>query len=106
MSQLDEDGRTTVVREGRSSSVPLTSDSFQAVSCLKRAIYLRPLDWTVLYNLGLVHMATQQYASAFHFLSAALNLEHTYASTYHYLGGEHKFWSVFLHADIGRGFHV
>uniref|UniRef100_A0A671UKS0 Bardet-Biedl syndrome 4 n=1 Tax=Sparus aurata TaxID=8175 RepID=A0A671UKS0_SPAAU len=45
-----------------------------AISCLKRAHYLSPFDWKVLYNLGLVHLTMQQYASAFHFLSAAINL--------------------------------
>uniref|UniRef100_A0A672JL41 BBSome complex member BBS4 n=1 Tax=Salarias fasciatus TaxID=181472 RepID=A0A672JL41_SALFA len=45
-----------------------------AISCLKRAHYLSPFDWKVLYNLGLVHLTMQQYASAFHFLSASINL--------------------------------
>uniref|UniRef100_A0A8C7ZSA7 BBSome complex member BBS4 n=1 Tax=Oryzias sinensis TaxID=183150 RepID=A0A8C7ZSA7_9TELE len=45
-----------------------------AISCLKRANYLSPFDWKVLYNLGLVHLTMQQYASAFHFLSAAISL--------------------------------
>uniref|UniRef100_A0A8C3AUM6 Bardet-Biedl syndrome 4 n=1 Tax=Cyclopterus lumpus TaxID=8103 RepID=A0A8C3AUM6_CYCLU len=45
-----------------------------AISCLKRAHYMSPFDWKVLYNLGLVHLTMQQYASAFHFLSAAINL--------------------------------
>ncbi|XP_074863292.1 BBSome complex member BBS4 isoform X2 [Carettochelys insculpta] len=46
-----------------------------AISCLKRANYLAPFDWKVLYNLGLVHLTMQQYASAFHFLSAAVNFQ-------------------------------
>ncbi|XP_037078400.1 Bardet-Biedl syndrome 4 protein-like [Pollicipes pollicipes] len=41
-----------------------------AISCLKRANYLSPFDWKILYNLGLVHLTMQQYASAFHFVSA------------------------------------
>ncbi|XP_074645455.1 BBSome complex member BBS4-like isoform X2 [Tubulanus polymorphus] len=45
-----------------------------AISCLKRANYLAPFDWKILYNLGLLHLTMQQYASAFHFLSAAINL--------------------------------
>ncbi|KAH3798765.1 hypothetical protein DPMN_152368 [Dreissena polymorpha] len=45
-----------------------------AISCLKRANYLAPFDWKILYNLGLVHLTMQQHASAFHFLSAAINL--------------------------------
>ncbi|XP_075361711.1 BBSome complex member BBS4 isoform X4 [Mycteria americana] len=47
----------------------------QAISCLKRANYLAPFDWKILYNLGLVHLTMQQYASAFHFLSAAINFQ-------------------------------
>ena len=31
-----------------------------AVSCLKRAGYLAPFDWKILYNLGLVHLTMQQ----------------------------------------------
>ncbi|XP_060081334.1 Bardet-Biedl syndrome 4 protein-like [Ylistrum balloti] len=46
-----------------------------AISCLKRANYLAPFDWKILFNLGLVHLTMQQYASAFHFLSAAINLK-------------------------------
>ncbi|XP_072408887.1 Bardet-Biedl syndrome 4 protein isoform X1 [Chiloscyllium punctatum] len=46
-----------------------------AISCLKRANYLAPFDWKILYNLGLVHLTMQQYASAFHFLSAAINMK-------------------------------
>ncbi|EEB14078.1 bardet-biedl syndrome 4, bbs4, putative [Pediculus humanus corporis] len=45
-----------------------------AISCLKRANFLSPLDWKILYNLGLVHISAQQYASAFHYLTSAMNL--------------------------------
>ncbi|XP_027229476.2 BBSome complex member BBS4 isoform X1 [Penaeus vannamei] len=48
-----------------------------AISCLKRANYLAPFEWKILYNLGLVHLTMQQYTSAFHFLSAAVNLRPT-----------------------------
>ncbi|XP_059469101.1 Bardet-Biedl syndrome 4 protein homolog [Neocloeon triangulifer] len=41
-----------------------------AVCCLKRANYLAPFDNKILYNLGLIHLVMQQYASSFHFLSA------------------------------------
>jgi Bardet-Biedl syndrome 4 protein len=47
----------------------------QAISCLKRATYLAPFEWKILYNLGLVHLAMTQYASAFHFLRAAQRLQ-------------------------------
>lgn len=50
-----------------------------AMSCLKRANYLDPLDWRSLYNLGLIHIHAKQYASAFHFLSSAIKIENKYA---------------------------
>uniref|UniRef100_M3Z0E8 BBSome complex member BBS4 n=1 Tax=Mustela putorius furo TaxID=9669 RepID=M3Z0E8_MUSPF len=62
-----------------------------AISCLKRANYLAPFDWKILYNLGLVHLTMQQYASAFHFLSAAINLQPKMGELYMLLAG------VFLH---------
>jgi Bardet-Biedl syndrome 4 protein len=40
----------------------------------------------VCYNLGLVHINTQQYASAFNYLSAAINLKPNFAHSYMYLG--------------------
>lgn len=55
---------------------------FQAISCLKRANYLAPFDWKILYNLGMVHLEMQQYASAFHFLSASINLNPKVALLY------------------------
>jgi Bardet-Biedl syndrome 4 protein len=36
-----------------------------AVACLRRAAYLDPFSWQVAFNLGLAHLATEQYASAF-----------------------------------------
>lgn len=53
-----------------------------AVSCLKRANFLAPFDWKILYNLGLVHLNMQQYASAFHFLSASINLRPNRGQTF------------------------
>ncbi|KAF6215820.1 hypothetical protein GE061_000155 [Apolygus lucorum] len=53
-----------------------------AISCLKRANYLDPMDWKSLYNLGLVHIHTKQYASAFHFLSSAIKLENRNALSF------------------------
>lgn len=46
-----------------------------AISCLKRAWYFAPFEWKILYNLGLVHLTMDQYASAFHFLSAAISFK-------------------------------
>lgn len=57
-----------------------------AISCLKRALYLEPFEWIIAYNLGLVHLCTEQYASAFHYLSASINLKPDFASSYMYLG--------------------
>jgi tetratricopeptide (TPR) repeat protein len=54
----------------------------QAISCLKRANYLSPFDWKTLYNLGLIHLTTKQFASAFHYLSAAINLQPKSARTF------------------------
>jgi Bardet-Biedl syndrome 4 protein len=45
-----------------------------AISCLKRANYLCPLDWKILFNLGIVYAAMSQFASAYNFMSSALNL--------------------------------
>uniref|UniRef100_A0A1I7Y5R7 TPR_REGION domain-containing protein n=1 Tax=Steinernema glaseri TaxID=37863 RepID=A0A1I7Y5R7_9BILA len=52
------------------------------ISCLKRANYLNPLDWKILHNLGLAHNAMLQYASAYHFLSAAININPKAATTF------------------------
>lgn len=57
-----------------------------AAACLKRALFLDPFEWIIAFNLGLVHLATAQYASAFHYLSAALNLKPDYAPAYMHLG--------------------
>eukprot|EP00878_Enallax_costatus_P022358 GHUV01023715.1.p2 GENE.GHUV01023715.1~~GHUV01023715.1.p2 ORF type:complete len:149 (-),score=36.85 GHUV01023715.1:1958-2404(-) len=46
-----------------------------AIASLKRALYLGPFEWLIAYNLGLVHLATGQAASAFHYLSTAVNLK-------------------------------
>jgi Bardet-Biedl syndrome 4 protein len=57
-----------------------------AIACLKRALYLDPFEWIIAYNLGLVHLNTGQNASAFHYLSASINLKPDFASAYMYLG--------------------
>ena len=43
-----------------------------AISCLKRATYLSPMDWKILFNLGLVHLTVGLNASAFHYISASI----------------------------------
>lgn len=57
-----------------------------AIACLKRSLYLDPFEWITLYNLGLVHLQTEQFASAFHFLSASINMKGDFSSSYMYLG--------------------
>jgi len=57
-----------------------------SISCLKRALYLDSFEWIIAYNLGLVHLCTKQYASAFHFLSASINLKPNFPPSYMYLG--------------------
>jgi Bardet-Biedl syndrome 4 protein len=56
-----------------------------AIACLKRAVYMSPFEWIISYNLGVVHLASGQFASAFHFFSTAINLQPTYARAYTYL---------------------
>lgn len=72
----------------RPSPSPSAPSLLQAISCLKRANYLAPLDWKILYNLGLVHLTMQQYASAFHFLSAAINFQPKMGELYMLLAGK------------------
>jgi Bardet-Biedl syndrome 4 protein len=56
-----------------------------AAACLKRSLYLDPFQWITAYNLGLVHLRTAQYASAFHYLSASINLKPDFAHAYMHL---------------------
>ncbi|XP_025425724.1 Bardet-Biedl syndrome 4 protein homolog isoform X2 [Sipha flava] len=57
-----------------------------AISCLKRAVYLHQFNWIALYNLGLVHLYTKQYVSAFLFLSTSAKLNTNHASTFMLIG--------------------
>merc|ERR1712046_267103 len=56
-----------------------------SIACLKRALYLDPFEWIISYNLGLVHLSTGQYASAFHYFSSSINLKPDFPSSYMYL---------------------
>lgn len=56
-----------------------------AISCLKRAVYLSPFEWIISYNLGIVNLSIGQFASAFHYFSAAINLHPQYSRAYMYL---------------------
>ena len=62
------------------------SNLVAAVACLKRALFLAPFEWLICHNLGLVHLAGSQFASAFHFFSAAINFKADYAPTFMFLG--------------------
>ena len=44
-----------------------------------------PFERIVSYNLGLFHLATGQYASAFHHFSSSINIKSDFAHTYMYL---------------------
>ncbi|CAG9820961.1 unnamed protein product [Phaedon cochleariae] len=57
-----------------------------AISCLKRALWVQPLNWRTLFNLGLAHLATLQPASAFNFACAAVNLRSDVADCFAVLG--------------------
>ena len=56
-----------------------------AIACLKHALYLDQFEWIISYNLGLVHLNTAQYASAFQYFSACINQKPDFASSYMYL---------------------
>lgn len=56
-----------------------------AIACLKKALYLGPFEWVISYNLGLVHLHTEQAASAFHYLSASINLKPDFPHSYMYM---------------------
>lgn len=76
----------------------------KAISCLKRANYLAPFDWKILYNLGLVHLTMQQYASAFHFLSAAINFQPKMGELYMLLAGMwHVVMQLWCISSLGDG---
>jgi tetratricopeptide (TPR) repeat protein len=57
-----------------------------AIACLKKALYHDPFEWIISYNLGLVHLNTGQYASAFHYFSSSINLKPDFPSSYMQLG--------------------
>uniref|UniRef100_A0A182S9K5 TPR_REGION domain-containing protein n=1 Tax=Anopheles maculatus TaxID=74869 RepID=A0A182S9K5_9DIPT len=57
-----------------------------AISCLKKAVWISPLNFNALYNLGLVFVTAQQYVSAFQTLAAAISLRPEHAECYMLLG--------------------
>ncbi|XKL63125.1 hypothetical protein PGB90_005489 [Kerria lacca] len=66
-----------------------------AITCLKRSYYLNPTNWLTLYNLGLLHLNTRQYASAAIFLSTAVKFNSKHGSTFTLL-------ALAIHAGILR----
>ena len=57
-----------------------------AIACLKRALYLDPLQWIAAFNIGLVNLNTKQYASSFHYFSVSINMKPDNVNSYMYLG--------------------
>ncbi|KAF5841559.1 Bardet-Biedl syndrome protein 4 [Dunaliella salina] len=74
-----------VATSGKCLFAPCLQRCIAAIACLKKALYLGPFDWIVAYNLGLVYLNTGQPASAFHHLSASINLKPGFAHSYMYL---------------------
>lgn len=60
----------------------------QAISCLKKAIWIEPINFNCLFNLGLVYLTAQQFASAFHTLAAAACIRLDNAECYMLLGSK------------------
>lgn len=56
-----------------------------AAACFRRAQHLDPFSWRASFNLGLVDLHMQHYASAFTRFSAAINLKPDWAAAYVYL---------------------
>lgn len=74
---------------------------FQAISCVKKAIWLEPTNFNCLFNLGLIYLTAQQYASAFHTLAAAACIRPDHAECYMLLGSKLKsFLCLFQSAYI------
>lgn len=55
---------------------------------MKKALWIEPTNFNCLYNLGLVYLTAQQYASAFHALAAAVCIRTDFAECYMLLGSE------------------
>lgn len=66
--------------------VPICNLFLKAIACLKKALYYAPCDWIICYNLGITHLCTKQYASAYHFLSASASMRPNIYQTFMYLG--------------------
>jgi predicted Zn-dependent protease len=60
----------------------------QAISCLKKALWLCPLNFNVLYNLGVVLMTAHQFASAFQCFVSAVSIRSEDAESFMMLASE------------------
>mmetsp|Transcript_88541 Transcript_88541/g.177022 ORF Transcript_88541/g.177022 Transcript_88541/m.177022 type:complete len:474 (-) Transcript_88541:128-1549(-) len=57
-----------------------------SLGCLKRALYLSPMEWIISYNLGLVHLKAEQNASAFQHFAACVSLNPEFGAACMLLG--------------------
>ena len=57
-----------------------------AATCLKRALYLAPMEWIISFNLGLVYLKNEQYVTAFVHMNTAANLNKNNPWVFFYLG--------------------
>lgn len=48
---------------------------YAAISCLRKAQFLRPFEWTIHYNSGLVQLSLGRYVGALNSFSSAINLQ-------------------------------
>jgi Bardet-Biedl syndrome 4 protein len=53
-----------------------------AIACLKKAFYLDPFDWTIAYNLGLIHLHTEQFMTSCMYFNSSKSLNNNFAFTY------------------------
>lgn len=53
-----------------------------AMSCLRKAYEINPISWIVCYNLGIIYLRQSLYATSFHYLACAINLNSKHAYTY------------------------
>lgn len=54
----------------------------QSISCLKKSLWLSPLNFNVLYNMGIVLMTAKQFASSFQCFVSAVSLRPDSAESY------------------------
>lgn len=59
-----------------------------AIACLKKAVWISPLNFNALYNLGYVLLKAHQFASAFHVLATAVSIKNNHAECLMLLGGK------------------